>query len=386
MCGIVGVFGKASFRNFNMFEIMLKLDVIRGEDSTGIALINKFDYLLIKDVISPKELLSNNEYRRLKNKMPEYLPTLMLGHNRLATKGEVTAENAHPFQHGNITLVHNGTMRTQCGLIDNKRFDSDSENLCYSIAMEGIEKTWEQLHGSATLVWHDAKDNSLNMACNGERPMFFADFEDGQGMMFASEQFMINVAAQKLNAKISKLYYPEKNNHFKFKLSKKCTGLRYETKVLPEQKPVIDSPHYPYERYLSKPSILDNVLGWPNSNKGSRETFPTQTTTGNGKNSDSSRSTGSKDSMRTHTTMEQRPLPDSNDNVDISKIDITSKNMTKEEFYRRYHSCSMCEAPLAGDYEKAVVIDWRAAVCSDCVSDCENVGMDVHSAAKWSMK
>ena len=38
MCGIVGVFGKASFRNFNMFEIMLKLDVIRGEDSTGIAL------------------------------------------------------------------------------------------------------------------------------------------------------------------------------------------------------------------------------------------------------------------------------------------------------------------------------------------------------------
>jgi len=170
-------------------EKALYVDTIRGEDSTGLALVKASkDILLYKKAMAGYDFINMAKVDKLLYNIDTY--DYVIGHNRWATKGKKTAVNAHPFSHGNITLVHNGTLISFNGL--KNEFPTDSEAICKAFSTAGAEDVLPKLDGAYALVWYDSTDHTLHMARNDERPMHFAYSTDGKALFYASEPWMIS--------------------------------------------------------------------------------------------------------------------------------------------------------------------------------------------------
>ncbi len=157
------------------------MDQIRGKDSVGVISQQHNGIQYEKSVIDPVSFL---EHRRV-------VPLLtgaraLVGHNRAATRGGVSVNNAHPFQHGAITLVHNGTLRSNA--VTTPYFTVDSESIAYALSQADDPVTvLEKLDGAYALIWFDSRDNSWNVARNDERPLVFMTNTTGDTMWFSSE-------------------------------------------------------------------------------------------------------------------------------------------------------------------------------------------------------
>ena len=116
---------------------------------------------------------------------------VLIGHNRYATQGAINGVNAHPFKHGDITGVHNGTLRQQSLLPESNTFQVDSENLVYSINKIGSESTYSKLNGAAALVWWNSKEETLHFLRNSERPFSYCYSKDNKTIFWASETWML---------------------------------------------------------------------------------------------------------------------------------------------------------------------------------------------------
>lgn len=101
MCGIIGYVGKLDALPILMEG--LKRESYRGYDSSGIVVLNGEEYATVKAVGKLENLEQKLSHRLIAG-------SIGIGHNRWATHGGVTEENAHPHQdcRGNIFLVHNG--------------------------------------------------------------------------------------------------------------------------------------------------------------------------------------------------------------------------------------------------------------------------------------
>lgn len=205
MCGIVGLAGNLELADEKTLMRLLVFDYFRGTDSTGLAAIRKNGEAKISKLSShPIDLFQ----------MPSFKTTLLaatshafIGHNRAATRGAVTTYNAHPFEVGDITGVHNGTLdqvswqRLETAL--DMKFTVDSQALIAAIDKLGIEaaiKLCEEGKDASTgawsLVWHDKKDNSLNFLRNKHRPMWLAYTDDYKKLFWASEWAAIHAACE----------------------------------------------------------------------------------------------------------------------------------------------------------------------------------------------
>lgn len=119
-----------------------------------------------------------------------------VGHVRAATTGQITADNAHPFlttrpDGSKIIGVHNGTLPSWRSKAGAEKFDVDSAWLFSKLANDGIS-SFEGFDGAFCLVWYDStKPNSLFIARNDKRPLFWAFSQSGQVMYAASELGML---------------------------------------------------------------------------------------------------------------------------------------------------------------------------------------------------
>lgn len=193
MCGIVLAGGNLTSSDIEIFNQLLYCDVFRGQHSTGVFCKrpNEEKVSYYKEALPSFAFLLKPEYKELSTGKTQYTvaPNWIVGHNRHATRGAVNSQNAHPFQHGNITLVHNGTLVDQSLLPEHSRFVVDSENICYSIDKIGAEETIQKLDGAFTLIWHDNSDDTLHIIRNDERPFHLARI--GQDWFGASEEDML---------------------------------------------------------------------------------------------------------------------------------------------------------------------------------------------------
>lgn len=197
MCGIVGIVGDMNHASVKAFKTMLFLDTIRGKDSTGIAAIptaygEDTDPLIVKALGTAEKFLDTKEVQSTLT----YSKMGFIGHNRAATVGVKTAENAHPFRHEHITGVHNGTL--EYGATDllspDKDFGTDSETIYWAIAHKGLEWTLARLHGAFALAWFDAKERTMNFIRNSERPFWTGFTENDRQMVFGSDKDLLNLA------------------------------------------------------------------------------------------------------------------------------------------------------------------------------------------------
>jgi len=256
MCGIVGVAGDLLIKHERAFSDLLVMNQLRGFDSIGVVRVgvqSRPD--VVKTLLNSPSFIASSEYKKLlvgANRV-------FIGHNRAATIGDVNVENAHPFTHGYITGVHNGTISFRQDLLDHHKFKVDSDNLFYHIFKKGVKDLWPKVWGAASLVWWNSAGESLNFLRNKERPMYIAYDKEHKVVMWASEFYMLMAAASRngiildgspVATEINKLYTFSFNNYKRGEVLKAL------------QEPIDDRPVINYVR-KQRPAIDIGYNGMP---------------------------------------------------------------------------------------------------------------------------
>jgi hypothetical protein len=199
MCGIVGIInGKKSRVVNNKIGSYLRDAIVanslRGFDSTGIVQRSKNPKHLVytsKAAVDGVAFVNNPKHKPYLTDADDTAFTFV--HNRAATRGSVTEENSHPFQHINdagqwMIGCHNGTLSNWT---PSKEFSVDSDWALSQIAFDGTD-AFEKMSGAYTFVWYGEREGEvLNIARNNERPMFVAYVKGEDRMLFASEYMMM---------------------------------------------------------------------------------------------------------------------------------------------------------------------------------------------------
>lgn len=233
MCGIVGVCGKILNKEEVVFKTLLCLDTIRGPDSTGVLAVSENSVSdIFKKVGTPWGCFGEKGF----NNIFKFNNVLLLGHNRMATVGNVTAKNAHPFDVGDIIGVHNGTIKQEHKLDDHEYFDVDSETVLHNFAKNGTVNTCKILDGAYAVVFYDKRDHSVHMLRNKERPLYYVYSKDMKTLFWASENWMLHIATARGGVEIGEIVeLPEMTEKF-FQLPKQPPG---KVAQLPEMSEIV---------------------------------------------------------------------------------------------------------------------------------------------------
>ena len=216
MCGLVGVITKArngyNHKQIEVFETLLWLDTLRGEDSTGIFAIDNIGNVGIAKQIGTGEAFLGTETWNKK-----FRPALiqhgwgLFGHNRKATRGTIIDENAHPFWvDDKLVLIHNGSFNGCHRALADTAVDSHA--IAHVLAEHGsddIEGALKKVNAAYALIWYDTEKKRVNMIRNDQRPLSWVETADA--WYFASEKEMLEFALGRHNVVI-----PDKNGVYSF--------------------------------------------------------------------------------------------------------------------------------------------------------------------------
>jgi len=204
MCGLAGVMGRGiTADDINAFEDIFWMSPIRGKDSAGL-----FTYTPTGQYSKPKFRLKrrigpSSYFLSCDAKLPDndrmirtVYTEVFMGHCRWATIGDVTHENAHPFDTKKFVSAHNGT------LIE-KRYDdkvkTDSQMLFEDMDERGIEPVLDGLSGKSAyaVTIFDKASKKLYMARNYERTLSIGIVKDRGVVFWASEPDFIRLACKR---------------------------------------------------------------------------------------------------------------------------------------------------------------------------------------------
>lgn len=236
---------------------------LRGDDSTGMFQVSKAGVVSVhKAPIDGYQFSQTKRFKTLANKAD--VSTITVVHNRAATRGGVTYENCHPFEHSNkekyLIGVHNGSLYNTPYTYDNLDFTVDSDYAFYRIFKDGTE-AFKDLNGAYAFVWYE-NDGKLRIACNGERSFSFAFIHKKNAMLMASEAGMLWWLAQRNGLEIDDILSPESHRLLTFD---PASELRAFTDVkIDKPTKIIDIPPrvlWPEQKGVQQGNFLTPVRG-----------------------------------------------------------------------------------------------------------------------------
>lgn len=234
MCGLVGIFGDVNEKAKKCFNILHHLDVLRGRDGAGVFVHRTdgtSDLMKVPSVPDDLHWSYHKEFDENGLLVDKNL-NLVLGHNRWKTVGDVNEENTHPFLFDRIAGAHNGTVSKY----SIKHFPEYSDDTVDSkVLYAGINamtkgkfdhrNTFKHIvddcTGPMALTWFDLETKELNIFRNPQRSLYGTLSTDGTLLIWASEDWMIYVAANKAGIKVDKVIEFKQNLHVKYKLKDK---------------------------------------------------------------------------------------------------------------------------------------------------------------------
>lgn len=213
MCGLVGMAGDMTVKHRDMYRNMLFFNSLRGMDSTGVTVLDVTQNKVVtrKSTIPGFEFIDQPGFDAFLG----FPRGVWLGHGRARTVGNVSRLNAHPFEvrddEDGVSMfgAHNGTLRNNWEiekLVDGPRYGTDSETLINLIAQEGAKKALAEATGAWALTWWHYRDG-INLIRNCERPLCYALTEDEKVLIWASESWMIRVAAERCEVRMKQTQY-----------------------------------------------------------------------------------------------------------------------------------------------------------------------------------
>ncbi len=236
MCGIIIMMSNSKMKGAvdrgKAFTQGIIVDTFRGQHSTGLDYV---DYSgnaeVYKKPVPGYDFVHLPKYQEI-IRDPEDYPFL-IAHNRYATQGKINTANAHPFQHGAITGVHNGSLFAYRNLAIDEHFGTDSEYIIHALAYNNTEDVLKEIDGAFTLVWHDSLDNTLHVIRNSERPFYIAHIKDSETVFGASELEMLDLICYRNNLVIEESYQIKENCEFIFSVDDLHNPKTIEREVLP---------------------------------------------------------------------------------------------------------------------------------------------------------
>jgi len=220
---------------------------VRGWDSTGIALVDKNKPhnkpVVYKRALEASDFINTRKFPKLLASSASH--NVFIGHNRWATRGGVNDETAHPYQHDDIVLAHNGTLEVNTGLgewVGNRRFETDSEEIAYALSLATDEtKVLEAIEGAYALTWYNSTNNELHFARNEDRPFYFVFSKNMKNVYWASESDMLRCALNRkgIDIDVGKVYYLVPGNRICFDMAAETFDLESSYRAfVPYQAPV----------------------------------------------------------------------------------------------------------------------------------------------------
>lgn len=192
---------------------MLIVDTLRGQHSTGVAVVGSTgDTRIAKAVGHAYDLFDSRQYNGVFNGVNRVL----IGHNRYATTGSVNKRNAHPFDFDSLVGAHNGTLNTKWKLFENNKFQVDSEALYHHIEQKGLKDALDNLAGAWALTWWDKQKKTINFLRNKERTLYITTDDKAECIYWASEYWMLSGLLHRNNISHDKIELLTEDKHFEF--------------------------------------------------------------------------------------------------------------------------------------------------------------------------
>lgn len=382
MCGLVGVAGKVTSKELDVFKDMLIMSTLRGVHSTGIAVGQRDKTVSV--LKGPMNALDFIEHKKYDKVVDVTNKNFIIGHNRHATIGKHTWYNAHPFEFEHLVGAHNGTIdyNTRSDLDGYMDFDTDSEALFQHINNSSLKEALAIVSGAWALSWFDKRDRTINFVRNDQRTLYYAFTKDRKTLLWASEPWFIHAACSRRSLGYEKPTLLTEDTHYAWEIPT-TDLLSFSSpkrgKVVGKPTPPVTQSTYSYgntSRYVNGSSWVNGrlVVHTPKTESEQKipDPAPRNYTVVPKVPAAAVAETGGEKKRLTLTKKQRRRLRRQGQGKAMVYRGYKGKLLTQTEFEYKFTSCYACDSPIVwGDSIRFLSEDH--CVCQKCRDDTDQM-------------